>query len=471
MGQQPGDAMTLGGTSVAVVRGRWSSRKVEQMAGASGKIDRRSLLQLIGAAGATMSVTACGSVLGDADAAGLPGGAELDGNVTLASAGPGGNKAWRPGDAAKFLPPEQIPTRGKAADLVAGLPKEKLHLLYQRMVAHRMWERAMITAILDGKDGVIGPFHPSTGQEATAVGILCALHEDDYVASTHRGHAHLIAKGADLNKMSAEIFFRQDGYNKGYGGSMHITDLSKGALGANGIVGASYYLAAGAALRGMVRGTKQVAVAYFGDGAAASPYYFSAVRSSANYKVPVLFVCENNFQWMYESVGISSPTKYLSDYTRGLGIPHHLVDGNDVTAVYNAAHEAAEWGRAGNGPSVIETVTYRWYDHAGFAGVKRGQDGAFGLPYRTDEEVRQWMSRDPITRYRQWLLKKDLTTEAELQAIDKRTQEAVDASVEFARKSPAPAPEAGLLNTYAQGPAEATQFYNRKGLLRPVSRA
>jgi pyruvate dehydrogenase E1 component alpha subunit len=245
---------------------------------------------------------------------------------------------------------------------------------------------------------------------------------------------------------------------------MHITDMSKGIMGMNGIVGASFYMAAGAALRAKVRGTKQVSVAYFGDGAAASPYYFSAVRSCVNHNVPVIFVNENNFQYMSIPVADTVPTKYVSEYTKGLGIPHHLVDGNDITAVYTATKEAVEWARAGEGPSVIEGLTYRWYDHSGFAGTKIGEDGAFGIPYRTDEEVRAWMSRDPITRYRRWLLAKHLADEEELDAIKAETQAAVDASIEFARRGQDPNPEAGVLHTHAEGPVVATQFYNRKSL-------
>jgi len=429
------------------------------------KIDRRSLLKLMGAAGATATaVSACGpSFGGSVSAAGLTGGA-FDKSVPLATAGPGGNKNWQPGDALKFLPPQEIPSSGAAADLVADLPKERLLRMYELMHASRKWETAMKDLFLGVTDGLYGAFHTYVGEEAIAVGVSAALNDDDYIASTHRGHGHLIAKGGDLNKMTAEIFFKETGYNKGYGGSMHITDMSKGIMGMNGIVGASYYMAAGAALRGMVRGTKQVAVAFFGDGASASPYYFSAVRSSANHKVPVIFVNENNFQYMGVPMAQTVPTKYISEYTKGLDIPHHLVDGNDVTAVFAATQAAVEHARAGNGPSMIEAITYRWYDHSGFAGGKVGQDGAMGLPYRTDEEVQQWMSRDPITRYRSWLLAKGLATESELSGIESSTQAAVDASIEFARQSPDPNPEAGVLNTYANSAAEATQFYNRRGL-------
>jgi TPP-dependent pyruvate/acetoin dehydrogenase alpha subunit len=431
----------------------------------ANKIDRRSLLKLVGAAGATATAAACSPSFGSSavSAASLTGGA-FEKSIPLATAGPGGNKNWQPGDTLKFLPPQEIPTRGAASDLMAVLPKEKLLKLYEQMQASRKWESAMKDLFLSGKDGLYGMFHTYVGEEAVAVGVIGALNEDDYIASTHRGHGHLIAKGGDLNKMTAEIFFKETGYNRGYGGSMHITDMSKGIMGMNGIVGASYYMAAGAALRGMVRGTKQVGVAFFGDGASASPYYFSAIRSCANHRIPAIFVNENNFQYMGIPMAETVPTKYISEYTKGLYIPHHLVDGNDVTAVYAATQAAVEHARAGNGPSMIEAITYRWYDHSGFAGGKMGQDGAMGLPYRTDEEVQQWMSRDPITRYKNWLLAKGLVTDAELGQVEQATQAAVDASIEFARQSPDPKPEAGVLNTYASSSVSATQFYNREGL-------
>lgn len=438
------------------------------MSGQDGMIDRRHLLKLIGAAGASAAVvsTGCSNPFqADVNAAGLTGG-EWDKPIRLASAGPGGNKNWKPGDSARFLPPERIPTSGASSDLVASLPKEKLLLMYQRMQESRRWETTMKDLFLAGKDGLYGAFHPYVGEEAIAAGVMAVLNDDDYIASTHRGHGHLIAKGGDLNRMSAEIFFRETGYNKGYGGSMHITDMSKGIMGSNGIVGASFYLAAGAALRGRIRGTKQVGVAFYGDGAAASPYYFSAVRSCANLKLPVLFVNENNFTFMGVAMALTAPTKYISEYTKGLDIPHHVVDGNDVTAVYAATKEAADWARAGKGPSVIEGMTYRWYDHSGFAGAKVGQDGARGLPYRSDEEVRLWMSRDPLMRYKTWLLAKGLVAEGELAGVESDVKARVEASIEFARQSRHPDPRAGVLNTYAKGAALATQFYNRSGLTR-----
>jgi TPP-dependent pyruvate/acetoin dehydrogenase alpha subunit len=431
------------------------------------KIDRRTLLKMMGAAGASATVlSACDSVggVGTAQAAEGLTGAGFERQIYLATAGPGGNKEWQPGDTLKYLPPAEIPTRGAAADLVAGLPTEEAIKLYRLMQTSRKWESTMKDLFLAGDDRLYGLFHASVGQEATAVGVIGALNEDDYIACTHRGHAHLIAKGGDLNKMSAEIFFKETGYNKGYGGSMHITDMSKGILGMNGIVGASYYMAAGAALRAQVRGTQQVAVAFYGDGASASPYYFSAVRSATNLSLPVIFVAENNFQYMGIPMARTVPTKYIAEYTKGLAIPHHIVDGNDVTAVYAATTEAVEHARAGRGPSVIEGITYRWYDHSGFSGSREGEDGAFRIPYRTDDEVRSWISRDPVARYKSWLVAKRIATDAELQTVDSEIQQAVTASVEFARSSALPSPEAGVQNTYASSAATATQFYNRRGL-------
>ena len=426
-----------------------------------GRVDRRTLLKTLGAAGTTGAViSACSG--SPSSVVGVPG-ARFGKSVRLGTAGPGGNREWRPGYALDFLPPEDMPTRGEASSVLAAEPKEKLLEFYRLMSTSRKWETTMKDLFLAGEDGLYGAFHTYVGEEAVAVGVIGALNEDDYIASTHRGHGHLIAKGGDLNRMSAEIFFKETGYNKGYGGSMHITDMSKGIMGMNGIVGASFYMAAGAALRGMIRGTKQVGVAFFGDGAAASPYYFSAVRSCKNLDIPVIFVNENNFQYMSIPVADTVPTKYVSDFTKGLDLPHHLVDGNDIAAVYHATKQAVEWAHAGNGPSVIEALTYRWYDHSGFAGARAGQEGAVGLPYRTDDEVKGWMTRDPIPRYRRWLVGKGLATEDELARIEEEAQAAVDESVEFARNGADPDPAAGVLNTHADGAVLASQFYNRRG--------
>jgi TPP-dependent pyruvate/acetoin dehydrogenase alpha subunit len=431
-------------------------------------LDRREFLKIMGSAGATaVFVSACAPVeLGQAPAA--PAAAPATAPEAMAAPpgmkviyvhaeGPGDNMDWQYGDAVKFLPPEEIPA-GSAADLLASLPKEKLATIYQRMVSARKWETRMKDLFTGGQEGLYGAFHVYIGEEAIANGVMAALRDDDYIVSTHRGHGHLIAKGGDLNKMSGEIYFKETGANKGYGGSMHIVEVDKGILGMNGIVGASYYIAAGAAYGTKVRGTDQVAVAFAGDGAANSVYYFSAVRNATLYDLPVIFVIENNFQMINVPMATVTPTKQIADYTKGLGIPSVVVDGNDVAAVYAATQEAVTRARAGEGPSMIEAMTYRWYDHAGFGGAEPGVDAAWGLPYRTDEEVKQWMARDPIARYKAFLLDRGLLTESELANVDDEVQAAVDGSIEFARQSPSCHPEQGCAQVYAEGTVRATQF-------------
>jgi len=177
------------------------------------------------------------------------------------------------------------------------------------------------------------------------------------------------------------------------------------------------------------------------------------------YKLPAIFVIENNFQQQGVPMATVTPTRQISDYTKGLGIPSVTVDGNDVAAVYAATKTAVDRARSGTGPSVIDAITYRWYDHAGTAGAKIGVDGAFGLSYRSDEAVRQWMSRDPIARLKTFLLERKLATDSELARIGENAQAAVDASIEFARKGPDPKPEDGLKNVYAGFSVAPTQFF------------
>lgn len=176
-------------------------------------------------------------------------------------------------------------------------------------------------------------------------------------------------------------------------------------------------------------------------------------------KLPVIFVIENNMQQQGIAMATVTPTKTLADYTKGLDVPSFTIDGNDVTSVYATTKDAVDRARSGAGPTVIEAITFRWMDHAGTAGAKIGVEGAFGLPYRADEAVRAWMGRDPIARYKAFLLDRKLATDAELTQIDTDAQKAVDASVEFARSSPDPKPTDGLLNVYAKGSVAPTQFF------------
>jgi len=423
-------------------------------------IDRRTFVKAVLAAGATSMVTSCRSTPSGATptipAGGVPSWIHPS-SLVRPLPGPGGNLSWRLGDTLKWLTPEKI-APGKAADLLAGLPKAKLTDIYSKLWTIRLWETAVKDVTVAARDGLYGVVHLYLGEEAMAVGSIAALNPDDYVVSTHRGHGHNIAKGGDLNKMMAEMFMKATGSNRAYGGSMHVSEVGKGVLTSNPIVGAGSYIGAGAALNIKARGTKQVVVTFMGDGASNSAYYFSAIRQATLYKCPLVMVIENNFQNMWISMGVVSATKWCADLTVGLGIPSVVVDGNDVAAMYAATKEAVDRARAGEGPSVIEGYTYRWLDHDGFAGAKVGIDGAFGLPYRTDDEVRQWISRDPIKRFHSFLVDKKLFTDAELKAIEAGAQKAVDDAVDFARKSPLPAQEDGVKNAWTLGPVPATQF-------------
>jgi len=332
---------------------------------------------------------------------------------------------------------------------VDGLSAKQLTAMYTDMLKIRLWESKVKDLILMG--GFRGVAHLYVGEEAIAVGVCSALRKDDYIASTHRGHGHLIAKGGDLGLMLAEITHKATGYCKGYGGSMHITDISLGILGMNGIVGTSHLLAAGAAYGIKVKRTDQVAVSFGGDGSLQNSFFSSGANAAAAWKLPWIGIIENNgFQiWVR-----SSDVYGIVDLARradGYGIEGRVVDGNDVLAVYSVAKYAVEKARAGNGPTIIECKTYRWYDHYGVRGAKIGIDGAFRLGYRSDRELRDWMAKDPISRFRKFLLSEKVVTEQRADEIVAEVRQAVEDAVAFAEAQPVPKPEDGLLNVFAEG--------------------
>jgi len=335
------------------------------------------------------------------------------------------------------------------APAMGELSPERLTTMYTDMLKIRLWESKVKDLILAG--GFRGVAHLYVGEEAIAVGVCHALRRDDYIASTHRGHGHLIAKGGDLGRMLAEITHKATGYCKGYGGSLHITDVSLGILGMNGIVGASHLFAAGAAYGIKVKGTDQVAVSFGGDGSIQGNFFSSAANSAAAWKLPWIGIIENNgFQiWVRASdvYGIVD----LAQRAQGYGIEGRVVDGNDCLAVYNAAKYAVNKARAGNGPTVIECKTYRWYDHYGAGGARIGVDGAFGLGYRSDRELRDWMAKDPIPRFRRFLVAEKVLTEQRADEIVAEVRQAVEDAAAFAKAQPPPKPEDGLRNVFAQG--------------------
>ncbi len=307
------------------------------------------------------------------------------------------------------------------------LDKVTLLHLYETMVTIRLFESHVKEEFAKGR--IPGFVHLYAGEEAVATGICTPLQENDTITSTHRGHGHCIAKGCDVDGMMAEIFGKATGLCKGKGGSMHIADVSKGMLGANGIVGGGPPLACGAALSAKVLGTDQVCVCFFGDGAAEEGTFHESLNLASIWKLPVVFVAENNGFAESTPVSYHCAIENIADRAASYGIPGASVDGMDVFAVYEAAQEAINRARRGLGPSLIECKTYRYNGH--FEGDQQ--------LYKTDELQKSMMERDPITNFRSLTTHQGLLTNEELDAIDARVKESIDHAVVFADQSPYPA--------------------------------
>lgn len=288
---------------------------------------------------------------------------------------------------------------------------------------------------------IYGVVHCYIGEEAIAVGVCSALTREDKIISTHRGHGHCIAKGADLNRMMAELYGRETGYCKGKGGSMHIADFGIGMLGANGIVAGGIPIVTGAGLAAQLDGEGRVAVSFFGDGASNAGPFHESINIAAAWKLPMIYVCENNL-WAAQTP--SSKTLALPDVAAraaAYGIPGVIVDGNDVLAVYDAAVEAVARARAGDGPTLIECKTYRWRAH-----TERKEQA----DRRPPEEIEKWKKDDPIPRFIEYIrTHQGQLSDKEWQAMDRDVLDAIERSVAFAKSSPFPAPEAALEDVFA----------------------
>ncbi|HHT70314.1 MAG TPA: thiamine pyrophosphate-dependent dehydrogenase E1 component subunit alpha [Firmicutes bacterium] len=308
------------------------------------------------------------------------------------------------------------------------------------MYTIRRFEENVNNLFLAGE--IPGFVHLYIGEEAIATGMMANLSPKDYITSTHRGHGHTIAKGADLNRMMAEIFGKSTGYCKGKGGSMHIADFSIGMLGANGVVGGGYNLAVGAGLAAKLSGTDQVSVCFFGDGASNRGTFHEGMNMAAAWKLPVVFVCENN-QWASTTpYRTTTSVENISDRAIGYGIPGVVVDGNDVFAVYEAAQAAVERARDGGGPTLLEAKTYRIKGH--FVGDPE--------MYRTKEEVQeQFDSNDPLKNFKQAVLTTNSLTEKDLEEIEAKVEAAIEAAIDFARQSPYPQPTELFEDLYVEG--------------------
>jgi acetoin:2,6-dichlorophenolindophenol oxidoreductase subunit alpha len=291
-----------------------------------------------------------------------------------------------------------------------------------------------------------GTMHLSIGQEASATGTCLALHDDDLITSTHRGHSHCIAKGADLVRMMAELLAKDSGYCRGRGGSMHIADVATGNLGANGIVGGGIPIAVGAALAQQLSGSGKVVVSFFGDGAANEGAFHEAVNLAAVWSLPVIFVCENNHYGMSMAADEAFAIENIATRARGYGIPGVTVDGNDVQEVHDAVLVAAERARSGRGPTLVENVTYRWKGHS-----KSDKN-----LYRTREEIASWQARDPITRFEDAVRAAGTLTDDQIAAARKAATDAVRSAIKTANAAePAPSDHGTLLAAvYATGEEE-----------------
>jgi pyruvate dehydrogenase E1 component alpha subunit len=312
---------------------------------------------------------------------------------------------------------------------------------YELMAVIRRTEKAAQDLFLAGL--VKGTTHLAAGQEAVAVGASTALREDDYVFATYRGHHHAIARGATPEECLAELMSKATGVCAAKGGSMHLTKAEKNMLGSYAIVGAHLPMAAGAAWSAMLRGTEQVAVAFFGDGATNIGTFHEALNLAAVWRLPVIFICENNLYMEYTPIGsVTAVPNPAADRAAGYQLPGQVIDGNDVRVVYDTVRRAAERARGGNGPTVIEAQTYRHYGHSRTDPAK----------YRPEAEVSEWLARDPLTVARSHLSQLGVDDET-VDAADARAEQLIAASVAAAKAAPDADPATALTDVWADGSA------------------
>jgi pyruvate dehydrogenase E1 component alpha subunit len=378
-------------------------------------------------------------------------------------------KAFAGAGAAVSLSSRLAWANGKIGYWAKDLSNEKLVEMFTTILRIRWHERTMVDKMLT-ESGYRGYNHFYAGQEAVAVGVCSALRNNgpfeelDLVYSTHRPTGHALAKGVDLKKMCAENDFRATGLNKGYAAEMHLADKSVGYMGADGMIGPGLVMAAGSAFGIRARGSKQVSVVFGGDGTYATPAFHGALNNAALLKLPFIYVLENNLYHQYAHYSYSCPMKDIADAARTYRIPGVVVDGQDVLQVYNVAKEAVERARAGEGPTLIEAKTYRYYNHWGAPGAKPGVLGAFGYDplaissFRPEREVRAWLARDPVDISRKTLINWGVLDQAKAEAIEADVRKEVKDAFEWADKQPLCKPEDGVKNVFVTGSVPARQF-------------
>jgi len=312
--------------------------------------------------------------------------------------------------------------------------------LYRRMLRIRRFDEIALKLQREER-AIPGPLHPSTGHEAAVVGACAALRRDDWMTGNHRSHGHPIAKGAALAPLFAELLGKRGGVCGGRGGSMHLADFSVGSLGESGIVGAGLPIAVGAALSSRVRGTDQVALAFFGDGASNAGTFHESLNLAAIWKLPVIFFCENNGYAVTTSLAAATSVKDIAARAAGYSMPGVVVDGQDLVAVLEVTRSAVERARRGEGPSLVEAKTYRTCEHA------EGQ----GIPshYRSAEEIAHWRERDPLALARAQMLRESIASERELAALEAEVERELEAALLFARESAFPEPGEALRSPFA----------------------
>jgi pyruvate dehydrogenase E1 component alpha subunit len=312
-----------------------------------------------------------------------------------------------------------------------------LREMYRRMTRIRQFEQNARDLLLKGE--LRGAFHTSTGQEASIVGSCLALRDDDYMVGTHRSHGHPIGKGAKMDRLLAELMGKETGVDHGKGGSMHLSDFSIGSLGETSIVGSGLPVAAGAALGTMLQGVDRVTLCFFGDGASNQGTFHESLNLAAIWRLPVVYVCENNGYGELTAASYAVSVQDVSARAAGYGIPGATVDGQDVFAVYETVSEAVTRARGGKGPSLVETKTYRFENHA------------IGIPienYRDPDEVEHWRThRDPLTLFRDHVSSLGLAA-GDLDDIEREVAAELAAALEFARSSPTPPPEAAFSHVF-----------------------
>ena len=308
----------------------------------------------------------------------------------------------------------------------------------QKLMLERMWTiRNFEEKVMEVHEAgeFVGAAHPYIREEAVAVGVCLALKDTDYIAGNHRSHGHPLAKGGSVKKAMAELYGRVDGYCKGKGGSMHLADFSVGILGESGIVASSVPVATGAGLASKISKNNFVSVVFFGDGASNQGACHESMNLASIWKLPVIFVCENNQFAITTSYQNSVAVENVSDRAQAYNMPGILVDGQNVEAMYEATTEAVKRARNGEGPTLIEGLTYRFEEHSlGLGRVRRGE-------YRTSEEISKWRERDPIGIHSQKLIDRGVLSEDEINKIESDSKKEIEEAVEFARNSNFPEPE------------------------------